>query len=59
MQVITGLYFSCGISVDQTLLCWGQINGQIPGLYTQISADSDGYFGCGLLVDGNIHCWGK
>ena len=34
------------------------MNGQIPGLYLQISSDGGGRFACGVMTDGNINCWG-
>lgn len=58
VQLVGGFSFSCGISIDQTVHCWGSISGQIPGLYEQITAPDDGYFGCGVLIDGRINCWG-
>ena len=58
VQLVGGFSFSCGITIDQTVHCWGSISGQIPGLYEQITAPDDGFFGCGVLIDGRINCWG-
>jgi len=59
VQITSGMFFSCGISIDQTVHCWGHIESIVPGLYTQITADGDGRFACGLLLDGTINCWGS
>ena len=58
VQLAAGLYFTCGLSVDQRVHCWGQIsNTPEDGLYMQISAGN--YFACGLLIDGQFKCWGQ
>ena len=58
VQLAVGLYFSCGLSADQRIHCWGQISGTPDdGLYIQISAGN--YFACGLLIDGRLKCWGQ
>lgn len=58
VQLAAGLYFSCGLSADQRISCWGQISGTPDdGLYIQISAGN--YFACGLLIDGQVKCWGQ
>ena len=58
VQLVGGYSFSCGITIDQTVHCWGSINGQMPGLYEQITAPDDGSFGCGILIDGRVNCFG-
>lgn len=62
VQLATGNSFSCGITVEQQVHCWGgfegEMSGQISGLYMQINADGGGRFACGVMTDGNIHCWG-
>ena len=62
IQLITGQLFSCGITTEQSVFCWGglhkRMTGQIPGLYLQITADGGGRFACGVMTDGNINCWG-
>ena len=58
MQVVAGLTFSCAIAVDQTVHCWGGMSGQIPGLFKQITAPSDGFSACGIYIDGRATCWG-
>lgn len=58
IQLSGGEMFNCGVTVEQTVFCWGHkdIQGQIPGLYRQISVSQS--FGCGILTDGGINCWG-
>jgi hypothetical protein len=55
---VTGLFFSCGLAIDQTVHCWGAIEKNIPGLYTQITSEGESYFACGILIDGTANCWG-
>ena len=50
------MYFSCGITLDQVVLCWGRVNEAVEGLYSQITAAK--HFGCGVLTDGRVQCWG-
>ena len=63
MQLATGHSFSCGITVEQLVYCWGgfdgEMTGQVPGMYVQINADGGGRYACGVMTDGNINCWGK
>lgn len=51
-----GSAFNCGITIEQKLFCWGQVNGQVEGLYRQVTVSH--FFGCGILADGRINCWG-
>ena len=57
VQITAGFGFTCGINIDQELLCWGRLlDKSYPGKFTQISA---GYhFLCGVMADGNLNCWG-
>jgi hypothetical protein len=58
VQLSSGHHFTCGISVDQLVRCWGDIaSREVPGLYTQISAAAK--HGCGVKTDGHIACWGR
>jgi hypothetical protein len=59
VQLVTGRSFSCGMTPDQTVFCWGSIKGYIPGLYEQITAAGSGNVGCGVMTNGQINCWGK
>lgn len=56
MQIAGGPLTTCGITIDQSVYCWGLGNGYVPGLFIQITY-SDNY-GCGIRVDGTIFCWG-
>lgn len=57
VQIISAMYFSCGINLDQSVHCWGRLPDQhISGLYTQITGGK--HYACGVLTDGNINCWG-
>jgi hypothetical protein len=60
VQIVGAHDFTCGITLDQTVHCWGdEVSGVIPGLYEQISAASMGNVACGVQTDGKINCWGK
>ena len=59
VQLVAGNSFSCGMTMEQTVFCWGRIKGFIPGLYEQITASSFGFLGCGVMTDGKINCWGE
>ena len=59
--VSAGGFHSCGLRVDESVLCWG-LNGfgeaDAPsGSFVQVSAG--GFHSCGLRVDGSIVCWGR
>ncbi len=58
VQIVTGLSFTCGILIDQTVRCWGKHIRleNVPGYFSQISAAS--YFACGVMTDGKLFCWG-
>ena len=57
MQVVSGMYYSCGITLEQSVHCWGRLPEQtIDGLYSQITGGK--HFACGVLTDGKINCWG-
>lgn len=66
VQVASGQSFSCGITIDQSVVCWGGdsdgttsvLNKNPPGLFKQISADSSAQFACGIMIDDSIFCWG-
>jgi hypothetical protein len=58
VQIVAGETFTCGLTTDQTVFCWGSVSGYIPGLYEQITASGYGNVGCGVLTDGKINCWG-
>eukprot|EP01041_Mallomonas_annulata_P004789 gene4789-9547_t len=60
VQVVSGQFFSCGITIEQRAVCWGKLERptkDIPGLFTQLSADR--FAICGLMTDGLITCWGR
>ena len=60
VQVVAGQSFSCGIDIDQSVICWGGkiVTKNPPGLFKQLSADSSAQFACGILIDNSISCWG-
>lgn len=58
VQIVAGQFFSCGITVEQNVLCWGRIDTkEVPGLFTQITAAQ--FYACGVMTDGRISCWGS
>lgn len=57
IQIAGGDYFGCGITLDQSVVCWGRFFMEnVPGLYKQIDVTT-AYF-CGIRVDGSLFCWG-
>lgn len=60
IQIVSGHTFTCGLSILQTVHCWGMYLpdhlADIKGLYTQISAGRR--FVCGVMTDGRIGCTG-
>jgi len=59
-QVASGNDFSCGLKIDNTVVCWG-INdaGQSSppsDTFSKIAAGQD--HSCGLRTDGTVVCWG-
>ncbi|MFA5302970.1 MAG: archaellin/type IV pilin N-terminal domain-containing protein [Candidatus Nanoarchaeia archaeon] len=73
-SITTGTYYSCGITVDGTLKCWGDNNFGKLGIGNTSSMDSpvpvldtDNYIAvsaatvhtCGITVDGTLKCWGN
>ena len=61
-QVAAGLYFSCALKADNTLVCWGDnASGQATppaGAFQQVVASAGGDTGCALKADGTLACWG-
>ena len=57
VQVVTGQEYGCGITLDQTVTCWGSFEDiKVAGMYNQIvGAD---HYGCGIMSDHHINCWG-
>ena len=68
VQVSVGLFHSCGLRVDGSIVCWGasgeddrltEATGLIdspPGTFSQISAGD--LHSCALRRDGTVECWG-
>jgi hypothetical protein len=57
VQLASGVSFTCGITLMQTVRCWGEIKIlEVPGLYTQITASE--LYACGVKTDGTLLCWG-
>jgi hypothetical protein len=60
IQVISGYRFSCGITLDQNVHCWGVLSTYAPkGLFNQLASSNRRLFACGVKVDGSISCFGK
>jgi hypothetical protein len=59
IQLASGISFTCGITLEQTVLCWGSVRngGRVPGLFTQITASE--LYACGVRTDGSLLCWGE
>ena len=57
VQIVTGGTYGCGITLEQTVVCWGFFEGiHAPGLYNQITGTD--WFVCGVRTDNTIFCWG-
>ncbi|KAF0744342.1 hypothetical protein Ae201684_000830 [Aphanomyces euteiches] len=58
IQVSSGRFHTCGVTLDETVECWGDPNhAQSPaGLFVQVSAGD--FHTCGVLKDGTLSCWG-
>ena len=69
IQVSAGLFHSCGLRADGSIVCWGvsgederrvEATGLIdspPGTFSQISAGD--LHSCALRRDGTVECWGQ
>lgn len=61
VQIVSGQFFSCGVTLEQRVICWGRIHlpqrNEVPGLFSQISAGQ--FFVCGVKTDGRLSCWGS
>ena len=58
-SISAGPYYSCGITLDGELLCWGtNFSDDEPpsGSYTSVSVGDD--HACALATSGAIACWG-
>ncbi|ETW04783.1 hypothetical protein H310_03922 [Aphanomyces invadans] len=58
IQVSSGRFHTCGVTLDETIECWGDPNhAQSPaGLFVQVSCGD--FHSCGVLKDGTLSCWG-
>ncbi|ETV86513.1 hypothetical protein H257_01690 [Aphanomyces astaci] len=58
IQVSSGRFHTCGVTLDETVECWGDANhAQSPaGLFVQVSCGD--FHSCGVLKDGTLSCWG-
>ena len=69
MQLSAGMHHTCGLRVDQTIICWGprgaderltETVGLIDaptGRFSQVSAGASG--SCAVRLDGRLECWGR
>jgi alpha-tubulin suppressor-like RCC1 family protein len=58
VQVSCGHLFSCAVSLDETIKCWGDPAPAPPnGLFTQVSTGE--FHACGIMKDGSLKCWGS
>lgn len=66
VQVSAGAGYSCGVTTDQTVLCWGRnADGEStppphdPGTFQQVSAGGwPAAHSCGVTTDQTVVCWG-
>ncbi|KAJ1454664.1 regulator of chromosome condensation 1/beta-lactamase-inhibitor protein II [Pelagophyceae sp. CCMP2097] len=60
VQISAGHFHTCGITVSETIACWGDGREELyrpVGLFQQVSAG--GHHSCGLTKDGEARCWGQ
>lgn len=58
MQIVSGMYYSCGVTLEQSVVCWGRLQSDMPvsGLYSQITGGK--HYACGIMTNGHLNCWG-
>jgi hypothetical protein len=57
VQIVSGMYYSCGVTLEQSVMCWGRLpDVPISGLYSQITGGK--HYACGVMTDGRLNCWG-
>ena len=60
VSVSAGDYYSCGVRIDQTVACWGNLAGGTDapaGRYTMVAAGHA--HACGVREDQTVICWGS
>ncbi len=56
-QISCGKFFSCAITAEYKISCWGEIEGAVPdGKFIQVSVGQS--HACALEKNGKIKCWG-
>lgn len=57
-QISCGKFFSCAITAQDRISCWGEMEGQVPdGRFTQVSVGQS--HACALETNGKMQCWGR
>lgn len=57
-QISCGKFFSCAITVEDKINCWGAMVGRVPeGKFSQVSVGET--HACALERSGKIKCWGR
>ncbi len=57
-QISCGKFFSCAISFEERVSCWGEMRGVLPeGRFVQVSVGQQ--HACALQKDGRVRCWGR
>lgn len=57
-QLSCGSFFSCAISFEERVACWGEFDGVVPeGRFLQVSVGQE--HACATQKDGKISCWGR
>jgi alpha-tubulin suppressor-like RCC1 family protein len=69
-SVDTGIYWTCGVTVEGRAFCWGRrgvgdgttVGSPVPvhvgGQLRFRAVSTGGQFSCGLTKDGKVYCWG-
>lgn len=59
-EVSVSTTFGCGITLADSLVCWGQgdygVTSPPPGRFAHLSVE--GFHGCAVALDGSLACWG-
>ena len=57
-QISSGNFFSCAISIEEEISCWGEMEGEVPeGRFKQVSVGRS--HACALDKNGRVKCWGR
>ncbi|MEO7096874.1 MAG: hypothetical protein ABI175_26685 [Polyangiales bacterium] len=66
LQIVAGRSFTCGITRQHTVRCWGTVNSvmtnapvTVPGLANIKALGAGTYHACAVTTAGAVKCWGR